>query len=163
MAYGNWGAFVYRNGERAKQWEDATPYKETEYMPGYGQAFGIARLTIGEDGDPVPVMKPADELRAHHAVLGKDRVRLCGYKCYPRLYVDGEKREMEPFATLFTETMLNDGKTYKDVEEYKGEIDGYQFTASLRDNFVDLYLKEPDGTAWTGTCGYEYGAGHMDD
>lgn len=41
-------------------------------------------------------------------------------------------------------------------------VEGYEFTATLRDNFVDLYLKQPDGAVWTSTCGYEYGAGHMD-
>ena len=144
MAYGNWGAFVRRNGKREKQWEDATPYREQELEPGYHQAF-----------------RRPEGFNPHHAVLGKDRVRLCGYKCYPRLYVDGESRDLEPFATEFTEDKVGD-ETFKNVTEYAGAIDGYEFRASLSENFVDLWLKEPDGTVWTATCGYEYGAGHGD-
>lgn len=141
MAYGNWGAFVYRNGERATQWEDATPYREAELQPGYHQAF-----------------LRAAGLNPHHAVLGKDSVRLCGYKHLPALFVDGKKWDIESFVT-------ESRKGYGDSVEpcaYGGTVEGCEFRATLRDNFVDLYLKEPDGTVWTSTCGYEYGAGWMD-
>jgi len=153
MAYGNWGAFVYRNGERAREHEDATPYKEKEYAPGYHQAFGIARVEV-VDGQPVAVKKPEADLRVYHATLGAGRVRLCGYKAYPTLFVDGAQVELTPFG--------REPDEYGDPREYAGTVEGHEFTASLRMNFVDLYLKEPDGTTWTATCGYEYGAGHMD-
>lgn len=39
MAYGNWGAFVYRNGERQTDREDQTPYSE-QLTPASSPAFG---------------------------------------------------------------------------------------------------------------------------
>ena len=50
MAYGNWGAFVYKNGERQPNWEDNTPYRETDLIAGYWQAFG--RKEDGERNQP---------------------------------------------------------------------------------------------------------------
>jgi hypothetical protein len=141
MAYGNWGAFVRRNGERMTQWEDATPYRENEQASGYYQAF-----MRGADGK---------KFNPHHAVLGDKRLRLCGYKCYPVLLVDGEQREINAFAIGEEDPSL-----YRH-REYRGEIDGYEFRAECRENFVELYLREPDGATWTATCGFEYGAGHQ--
>ena len=35
---------------------------------------------------------------------------------------------------------------------------------SLRDdNRVHLELIEPEGSVWDATCGYQYGAGHMEE
>ena len=81
MAYGNWGAFVYRNDERQESHEDNTPYKETEFTAGYWQAF-----LIGKDG-----------IRCHHAVCGDMDLRLCGYKCYPVLFNKGEEIPLNQF------------------------------------------------------------------
>lgn len=130
MAYGNWGAFVYRNGERMRQWEDNTPYRESDLPSGYWQAF----------------VQPDKNIGTHHAVLGEKRVRLCGYKCYPVLFIDGARIDEGQYA---------DGIIVLDGERYKFSID-------RDDNMVDLELTEPDGTEWTARCGYEYGAGHMD-
>ena len=148
MAYGNWGAFVYRNGERMRDWEDQSPYQETTLVSGYHQAFG---MQVGKDGQ-VTKAERGRELGPHHAVLGQQRIRLCGYKCYPVLLVDGKRVELEPYC-------LNPGEDY---EEHKGEIDGYVFTSERGENSVHLYLREPDGTVWTSTCGYEMGAGFED-
>lgn len=140
MAYGNWGAFVYRNGERMKKWEDQTPYRENELEQGYHQAWGR------QEG-----------INPYHAVLGQQRARLCGYKNDPHFFLDGKEIDLAPYLVK--------------EEDYEGEWNaeavedapGYAFTARQYDgNMIDLELKEPDGAVWKSTCGYMYGAGHMD-
>lgn len=120
MAYGNWGAFVYRNGKRAKDHEDASFRKNA-----YGR----------------------DDVK--HAVLGGGRVRLCGYKCYPELFVDGEERELK----------WKGGVSH---QELSGSVEGFDWSAEMTENMVHLYLREPDGTVWSASCGFEHGAGFDD-
>lgn len=151
MAYGNWGAFVYRNGERMREWEDQTPYQEQRLVPGYHQAFGL--LPDAQTGEVAK--RTESDLRTHHAVLGQQRVRLCGYKCYAVLFIDGKRVEdLTPYE------LPGDPDAYS--KDINGEFEGYEFRAEHEANFVALYLREPDGTVWTSRCGYEYGSGHMD-
>lgn len=149
MAYGNWGAWVYRDGELKPDWCDQTPYRETEIQAGYFQAFSRS-----EGLDP------------HHAVLGEKRLRLCGYKSYPVLFVDGEKVSLAPYVTEVYETWTDrEGVAHESAGEWRGTIDGYEFGATFdtdSGNQLDLWLTEPDGVKWTSHCGYEYGAGHDD-
>ena len=118
MAYSNWGAFVYCNGERRKDKEDVGVFE-------------------------------------YHAVLGDGEIRLCGYKCYPKLLrlIDGKADEIDL-------SQFQCG----DTTSYRGVIDGHVFEAYQNedDNMLGLNLIEPDGKEWTSTCGFEYGAGHMD-
>jgi hypothetical protein len=140
MAYGNWGAFVYKNGERMRNHEDATPYKEQEFESGYSQVFMSSK-----------------GCNPHHAVLGEKDVRLTGYKHIPMLFVKGERVDIEKYK------QVTDGDNDYGDSKYYGEIDGYKFEAEQYDgNMVKLKLIEPDGTIWESTCGYGYGAGHMD-
>ena len=139
MAYGNWGAFVYKNDERMHNWEDQTPYKENELEAGYHQAFGRN-----------------DGINPHHAVLGEGKVRLCGYKTTPVLFVDGKEIDLEEYAT-----------SYEDAEKewadgWEGEVEGFKFKADQCDNKLELELTTPDGNKWRSTCGYCMGAGHED-
>lgn len=144
MAYGNWGAFVYKNGERMPKWEDNTPFRELELENGYWQAF-----QSGDDG-----------IDAYHAILGEGRVRLCGYKNDPTIFIDNLLHHIDLGPYLVREL---------DVDcEWNGEgiegLPGYYFKAQQYcGNMIDLELREPDGTTWTATCGYNYGAGHMEE
>lgn len=160
MAYGNWGAFVYKNGQRMKAWEDQTPYQENELEAGYWQAF----VFLGED---------SRGLGPHHAVLGEGDVRLCGYKDQPSLYVKGARVDLVPFAEaagFAPQRWEYQGRTITALPssydigayEFGGGIEGYLFKITMRDNFVDLALTCPNGDKWTATCGFEYGAGWMD-
>ena len=143
MAYGNWGALVFKDGERMKNWEDQTPYREKEQEGGYYQVFGKCR-DLGQ-------------LDPHHAVLGDMGMRLCGYKSEPCLFHKGEAVSLEPFCKR------HPGQSPCDDAEWEGEMDGYRFSARQYDgNMVDLELTQPDGSVWKSTCGYGYGAGHMD-
>jgi len=135
MAYGNWGGRVYRNGKHMPNHEDQTPYREKELKSGYEQAFSK------EEG-----------CNPHHAVLGEKRVRLCGYKDYPVIYLDGE---------VYPKT----GPTLRFEEErlYELKIEGYKFKITPEENKINLELIEPDGTKWTGFSGYMIGSGHEED
>ena len=139
MAYGNWGGNVFRNGERMTNWEDQTPYKETEVAAGYAQAF--LRNAVG--------------LNPHHAVLGDKRVRFCGYKSHPVLFVDGNEVDLAPYSKGKPEDYFAPGE---------GEIEGYKFHWTMDDSpeMVNLTLIEPDGTEWIGFSGYGMGAGFDD-
>jgi hypothetical protein len=143
MAYGNWGAFVYKNGERQPNWEDNTPYRETNLTAGYWQAFGR------QEGP--------EQISPHHAVLGKNRVRVCGHKNCFILYLDG--KEIEDTDQYIVDTYEN-----FDVDAlHQGEIEGYKFRAKeFSGNMIDLELIEPDGTCWQSRCGYAFGAGWPD-
>lgn len=140
MAYGNWGGRAYRNGEHMPTHEDNTPYREGEMDADYWQAFG-------RNGERDP----------HHVTLGAQRVRLCGYKEYAVLFVDGAKVDLEPYVT--------ERERYKSQFAGSGEIDGYRFEWMCGDDpaRVDLLLIEPDGTRWDGFSGYCIGAGWDDD
>lgn len=156
MAYGNWGAWVFRNGEHQPTHEDQTPYHEETMAPGYHQAFGIHQTADAGFGSPV--LSRDAMVDPHHAVLGGADMRLCGYKNWARLYHQGAEVELTPFKIGADTTEWG---TEQDV--YEGEIDGYRFRADQHNgNMIDLLLVEPDGTRWTARCGYGYGAG-IDD
>ena len=142
MAYGNWGGRAYRNGEHMPNREDNTPYREEELAAGYYQVLGP--------------QKPG--IQTQHVTLGSQRVRLCGYKCYPGLFLDGVRLALEPF-------FIEDYWGESNGDNGKGEIEGYKFEwAQWEDPAqVELRLVEPDGTVWTGFSGYGIGAGHDPD
>jgi hypothetical protein len=145
MAYGNWGAFVYKNGKRQKTHEDNTPYMETELESGYWQAFMRAK---------------DNRINCHHAVMGdgESAIRLCGYKCYPVLFDKGEEIDLKQFYS----GDLEHGKYLPDDYDLEFKYKDHEITISRSDNFVDLWMKTPDGDVWNSHCGYEYGAGHDD-
>lgn len=173
MAYGNWGAWVFRDGEHMPAHEDQTPFREAEYEAGYAQAFGVARLSEGlaavREGRPVPDSAKLDraaELGPQHAVLGSADLRLCGYKSYPRLYVaeaDGAGAwPMDDFATEWAD--WDDGCEFG--RAWRGELRGHRLAAQVEgdaENRIWLELVEPGGVHWTSLCGYCYGAGHDEE
>jgi len=136
MAYGNWGAFVFCDGERRKDKEDV-------------YAFDVGESNQASQGVDL----------SSHAVLGDKEIRLCAYKNYPRLwrFKDGKVKTVDLKPFLIPEESTEYNKTYI------GEVDGFAFIAhQYDDNMVDLTLVEPDGTKWKSTCGMSYGAGYMD-
>lgn len=162
MAYGNWGAEVYRNGERMEAWEDQTPYKEQDYEPGYAQSFGIAKLSEAlaavKTGNAIPESAKLnrERERVHHAVLGEKEVRLCGHKSYALLYLRGDSIDLTPYEQ-------GDGVYESDISgEIEGEGGTYRFRAASIEEpeAIALALLEPDGTLWRSHCGYMIGSGH---
>lgn len=140
MAYGNWGAWVFRDGEHMGNWEDQTPYGEEGMLAGYEQA-----LSRSSD---------ADRLNPHHAVLGGKEMRLCGYKDWAILYHHMKRVDMSPYLVEVA---------HLGERVFQGEIDGYRFRAEEKGNRIDLLLIEPDGVTWRSRCGYVYGSGHDDE
>lgn len=154
MAYGNWGAYVYKNGERQKNREDNTPYKEDELEAGYWQAFG------GNNKDGTRIGTKA-ELYCTHASLGSGPFRLCGYKSYPIIYWEGNSIDYEQYRIGNTP---KEDWNWWESEGIEGELNGYKFKATPDSDpeAVNLELIEPDGTKWTGKSGYCMGAGYDD-
>ena len=155
MAYGNWGAYVHKNGERQTNREDNTPYQEDELQAGYWQAFG------GNNEDGTKVGTKA-KLHCTHASLGNGSFRLCGYKSYPVIYWEGDVVDNKPYQK--GDNAGTDEWEWYDSDGIEGELHGYKFKAYPSDSpeAVNLELIEPDGTKWTGKSGYCMGAGHDD-
>lgn len=190
MAYGNWGAFVFREGERMPAWEDNTPFRESEALAGYWQAFARGRtedvpsvLAGAIEGGPRSPFTHASsgfEINPHHAVLGDKGLRLCGYKSYPRLYNGGAQIDMDEYVVSRASDWEGAGGKMVQGEPIRWEgvlavasntdlaFDGtYRFVVEVEDidymNTIAMALVEPDGTRWTALCGYCIGAGHQDD
>lgn len=146
MAYGNWGAFVYKNGERQRNREDNTPYKEDVLEPGYHQAFG----------------RTESKLDPHHASLGSGPFRLCGYKSHPVIFWDGESIDDSPYQK--GENAGTEEWSWYDSDGIEGELNGYKFKATPFSDHegVSLWCQDPDGTQWASECGYGMGAGYDD-
>ena len=145
MAYGNWGAFVYKNDERMTDFEDNTPYEENEIQSGYWQAF-----FNGKDG-----------INCHHAVLCDTELRLCGYKCYPQLLFKGEPVDLEQFYKGELQ-QIGDNEYLPDEYDMEFEFEGHKLKIETYENFVELWVESPSGDKWYSKCGYCYGAGHDD-
>jgi hypothetical protein len=155
MAYGNWGAFVYKNGERQKNREDNTPYYEDELEPGYYQAFG------GNDESGLRQSTKKD-FHCVHASLGDGDFRLCGYKSWPEIYYKKNNVDIADYR-IEKETPKEKWDWY-DSDGIEGEMGGYKFKAWPSDGpeAVNLELIEPAGTQWTGKSGMYMGAGYED-
>lgn len=156
MAYGNWGAFVYEDDVRRPDKEDVGVFDIDENrFPSGCRIFA----NIMKNQEKYPDGNAPWYTNSHHAVLGDGVVRMCGYKASAELWVcRGETPERPERIELET------GEDESDSGEI--EIDGKTWEWSFEQydgNMVDLTLVEPDGTRWTATCGYQYGAGHMED
>lgn len=154
MAYGNWGAFVHCDGERRMDKEDVGVFDtEEDGTPSELRIFA----NIMKNQEKYPEGKTPWYAHSHHAVLGDNEVRLCGYKNSPELWIikDGEperiEMNIEDDDSDDMGTIIVGGKTW-------------HWSFSMYDgNMVNLMLTEPDGRVWSATCGYQYGAGHMED
>lgn len=146
MAYGNWGAFAYKNGERYEDGEDTIPYRESDGISGF------PLVLFARDGNQM----------AHHAILGNGPIRWCAHKSSPILYINGEMLADQELRKRYATNLLNEDNYLWETEEtvYQGEIDGYQFRAKpFGGNMIDLELREPNGTIYTARSGYCYGSG----
>lgn len=65
MTYSNWGAFVYKNGERQRD-------------------RILANLLKLKEQGRLEDCKPWESCQ--HAVLGSGAIRLCGHKSYPLMF-----------------------------------------------------------------------------
>lgn len=165
MAYGDYGAFVYRNGKRRPDKEDVGVFDTDESCLPSGARIFVNILKLRQKNDD------SWDNHSHHAVLGDGPVRLCGYKSHAELWAirkgKGRKEKRERI-NLPAPDYDNDEWELKDQSgKISIRIDKKKYTwkwsfSQYNGNRIDLSLIEPDGTVWTSTCGYLYGAGHMD-
>jgi hypothetical protein len=151
MAYSNWGAFVFCNGKRRTDKEDVGVFDTDEScLPSGARIF--ANILKNHEAD-----NKDWSAHSHHAVLGDGPIRLCGYKSGPELwrFADGKPEQID--LDVFISKDSRDDYTH-----HSGTLDGYEFEAEESENMLDIFLREPNGTEWTSTCGYCYGAGHTD-
>ena len=152
MAYSNWGAFVYKDGKRRSDKEDSGVFDTDESScPSPLRIFANLLKTQ----KTFPEGKAPWFLHSHHAVLGDNEVRFCGYKSWAELWIchDGRPERVT----------LDCVNVDADSGEVRIEDNTWKYSYSMHnDNMIDLELLEPDGAVWTATCGYRYGAGHMD-
>ena len=162
MAYSDYGAFVYRNGERRRDKEDAPLFatdKETfgadiNTIPS-GARIWVSLIHAKETGQELNYLNSI-----YHGVLGDGPVRVACYKYgLPEIYdlgckdgpkeidyYDEEKVSSEDFEAFSFEFVASDYKTYK-------------FSFACDEPLYTARMTEPDGTVWTCTYGYGYGAG----
>lgn len=160
MAYSDYGAFVFKNGERRRDKEDVA-------------AFASDEETFGTDSANIPsgarifayILNRKDGANTwldyiHHGIMGDGPVRvICHKQGLPGIYEateDGIKKvEYHP----------DDIDCY-DYEPFEYEYKGYKFKFTAADFHGSPYIAEmtePDGTHWR--CEYDcgYGAGFEDE
>ena len=88
MAYSDYGAFVYKNGERRHDREDALPYVDgDENIPAGHRIYMnlIAKIQENEQDEKHDEKLPGCLTRTFHGVMGDGATRLCMYKNDVRL------------------------------------------------------------------------------
>lgn len=158
MAYSNWGAFVYKNGERRTDKEDVGVFDTDEgSLPTEMRIFvNIYKNQSNKNDDW--------SNHSHHAVLGDDIVRFCGYKSNPELWaIINEKPERVLLPKIDYD--CDDAWELHDQSgelEVDGKVWKWWFN-QYNENMINLKLIEPNGDIWLSTCGYQYGAGFMNE
>ena len=167
MAYSDYGAFVYLNGERRTDKEDVGVYDADEACLPSGIRVFANHMKLNDGGEWFE--------SSHHGVLGDGRVRVGCYKQgWPELY-EWEDGKDEP--THYTFDYLSRKFGWDDYVEYSGsrfepdeydeEFDflGYHFRFRGDDNgCTPKYWATMigDGEIWDCEYDYWFGAGFDD-
>ena len=155
MAYSDYGAFVYRNGERRRDKEDVA-------------LFATDEETFGESSENIPsgsriwasILHSAnsqgiypDWIKSiHHGIMGDGSIRvMCHKQGLPQIY--------EATEDGIDEIDFRKGdEDYWDYEPIDFEYKGYKFHFESGSPYYAEMI-EPDGTRWECTYDYEFGAG----
>lgn len=162
MAYNDYGAFVYHNGQRRPDKEDAPAYASNE------EAFGMKDISKLSSGSKifanilatrdVPKQDAKQQWikRIHHGILGDGPIRVvCHKQGLPEIY-DFSSGECEKVSFCDEEEI--DPYEYDPINfEYKG----YTFNFRAESPYV-AYMEEPDGSWWRCEYDYSFGAGFED-
>lgn len=152
MAYSDYGAFVYKNGERRPDKEDVALFNSDEE-------------TFGEPSENIPsgariwtylLHRNADHNawtdHIHHGIIGDGPIRvMCHKQGLPQIYElseDGCKEVQYP---------QNETDHYE-YEPITFEYKGYKFRFTSGKPYI-AEMTEPDGTTWRCEYDYLYGAG----
>ena len=157
MAYSDYGAFVYLNGERRRDKEDVA-------------AFATDEETFGESSDNIPsgLRIWASLLKAkkdnserswlesiHHGIMGDGNIRvICHKGGLPMIYEA-------------TDDGINEVVYYtNDIDYYDYDVEytykGYKFKFESNNPYY-AKMVTPDGDIWECRYDYEYGAGFEDE
>ena len=152
MAYSDYGAFVYKNGERRPDKEDVALFASDE------ETFGEDSANISS-GARIWVYLLHSHGREdswidhiHHGIMGDNNIRvLCHKQGLPQIYEatkDGIKE---------VQYIPDDADRYE-YDTIKFEYNGYKFKFTSGKPYV-AEMTEPDGTQWKCEYDYQFGAG----
>lgn len=140
MAYSDYGAFVYMNGERRRDKEDAEIFENEPLI------FSV------------------------HGVLGDGDVRVACYKQgLPTIYFRVNKTEPTQILWVkeICELVGMEDLDFYEYPELNFEFCGYKFILVDKNNsdsgHYEAEMIEPDGTHWKCVYDYGYGAGLTDE
>ena len=152
MAYSDYGAFVFKNGERREDKEDVAMFETPE------ETFGVPVEEIPSAARIFMSLIHADKIgkekswitSIHHGIMGDGNIRvLCHKQSLPKVYELTEDG-IEEINVPETETF-----DWGTVEfEYKG----HKFEFISGEPNIAIMI-EPDGTEWRCEYDYWYGAG----
>lgn len=177
MAYSDYGAFVFKNGERRRDKEDVGVYDTDEAsLPSGARIYAnlLKNMDAGTMGDWWR--------HSQHGVMGDGDVRVACYKeRFPSFYVWREGADAPTKISFESIVYANDWEDEDFIERYEGEmycdwevgyvlndftvpdLDGYVFSAWHDPDGTAprqvAWMREPDGTVWSCEYDAEYGAG----
>lgn len=152
MAYSDYGAFVYMNGERREDKEDVALFEEPE------ETFGVPAEEVPSAARIFMSLIQANKIgeektwltHIHHGIMGDGNIRVLCHKQYlPQVY--------ELTENGIEEISVPEEESFEwGVVEF--EYKGYKFKfVSGEPNIATMI--EPDGTEWICKYDYWYGAG----
>ena len=152
MAYSDYGAFVYKNGERRLDKEDVALFATDE------ETFGTSSENIPSGSRIFASLIHAKEsgklsnweTTIHHGIMGDGDIRvMCHKQGLPQIYEATEDGVEEI-------KYHDDEVSFFEYDPIDFEYNGYKFYfEATRPYFASMV--EPDGTKWV--CYYDYGYG----
>lgn len=155
MAYSDYGAEVYKNGERRRDKEDVALFASDE------ETFGTSSENIGSGARIWAHLihkkeqgKEYDWIEhIHHGIMGDGNIRvMCHKGGLPEIY---ERTDEEIKSVEFP---ISEGTHSYDYGTIKFDYKGYKFVFICGQPY-EAYMTEPDGTKWECFYDYMYGAG----
>ena len=154
MAYSDYGAFVWLNGNRREDKEDVATFATDEETFGEdsinipsGMRIFASLLKQKENGKEVDWVN-----HIHHGILGDGNIRvMCHKQGLPRIYEASENG----FEEI---KFYNDETDYYDYDPIYFEYKGYKFYFVSGEPYKARMIT-PDGDEWECEYDYEYGAG----
>ena len=154
MAYIDYGAFIYKNGERRCDKEDVAVFATDEetFRTDSANVPSWARIWVS-------IMHQNGEYNwlksIHHGVMGDGPVRVVAHKQgLPQIY---EMTDEGPKEIKY----WNESTDHYEYGIIRFEHNGYKFRFESGKPYK-MEMTEPDGTVWVGEYDYEYGAGFED-
>lgn len=157
MAYSDYGAFVWLNGERRRDKEDVATFATDE------ETFGTSSENIPSGARIwASLLHNRGEERTwldciHHGIMGDGNIRvLCHKQGRPEIY------EATPDGFKTIDYCNEDNVDYYDYEPINFEYKGYKFYFEHSEHYF-AKMTTPEGDVWE--CEYDcgYGAGFGDD